>query len=128
MHWAERDREREEKEYLMAKHPAVRDARNYAAAELFRLTGDAKWNALFLETTAFSKIQPRRWNMNWDSLDQGDSAWVYARTDRPGMDPQVKANCRKVRAQGGRHAGRERRAHRLPLGQTPLWPGRLRRR
>ena len=95
MQWAEKDREREEKEFLMAKHPAVRDARNYAAAELFRLTGESKWNELFLATTAFKKPGATI-AMNWDSLDQGDSAWVYARSEQPGTDPSVKANCRQV--------------------------------
>jgi hypothetical protein len=53
-YWAEADREREEREFLMGKHPAVRDARKYAAAELFRLTGELRWNALFVATTEFT--------------------------------------------------------------------------
>ncbi len=95
MQWAETDREREEKDYLMAKHPAVCDARNYAAAELFCLTGEAKWNELFLTTTLFRKPGATI-TMNWDSLDQADSAWVYARSEKPGTDESVKANCRQV--------------------------------
>jgi endoglucanase len=93
--WAENDRLREERQYLMARHPAVRDARNYAAAELFRLTGDARWHDLFLATTLF-QAPVATVTAHWDSLDQTDSAWVYARTDRPGMDQRVKENCRKA--------------------------------
>ena len=54
MNWAEADRPRDERDFLMGKHPAVRDARNYAAAELFRLTGEPRWHALFLATTDFA--------------------------------------------------------------------------
>jgi endoglucanase len=93
MAWAEGDREREEKEYLMARHPAVVDARNYAAAELFCLSGEGRWNELFVATTTF-KSPGASAAMNWDSLDQVDAAWVYARTDRPGMDQAIKRNCR----------------------------------
>ena len=95
MQWAENDREREEKAFLMGKHPALRDARNYAAAELFRLTGEARWNALFLATTLFTTPNAAP-VVNFDSLDQRDSAWVYARTERPGMDSAIRANCRDV--------------------------------
>lgn len=93
--WAEKDLAREEKEFLMSKNPAVRDARNYAAAELFRLGGDARWNDLFLATTEFSKPDAAV-PYHWDSLDQSDAAWVYVRTDRPGMDETVKKNCRAI--------------------------------
>lgn len=95
MQWAEHDREREEREYLMGKHPAVREARNYAAAELFRLTGESKWNDLFIVTTSF-KDPNADVPYNWDSLDQADAAWVYARTDQPGIDLSLKLNCRRA--------------------------------
>jgi endoglucanase len=95
MDWAERDREREEREYLMAKHLGIRDVRNFAAAELFWLTGESKWNSLFLETTPF-KNSAGAVEYAWDSLDQADCAWVYARADQPGVDEKVKRNCRDV--------------------------------
>jgi endoglucanase len=102
MAWAEKDRERQEKAYLMAKHPAVRDARNFAAAELFCLTGDVKWNELFLATTLF-KGPGAELTVNWDSLDQGDSAWVYARTDKPGVDEKVRQHCRDALLKEAEH-------------------------
>jgi endoglucanase len=111
MRWAEGDREREEKTYLMAKHPAVGDLRNFAAAELFRLTGEPEWNRLFLDTTLF-KTADAVPEYHFDSLEQYDSAWVYARTDRPGMDATVKSCCRVAllkagdeRAASGRKTG-----------------------
>ncbi|MGC8640107.1 MAG: glycoside hydrolase family 9 protein [Isosphaeraceae bacterium] len=111
MNWAEKDLPREEKEFLMGKHPAVRDARNDAAAEMFRLTGEARWNDLFVATTEFTKPYapvPYR----WDSLDQADAAWVYVRTDRPGMGESVKRNCRSIliREADGRAASVDRTA------------------
>jgi len=113
MQWAENDREREEKEFLMGKHPALRDARNYAAAELFCLSGEARWNQLFLATTLFNSpnVAPA---VNFDSLDQRDSAWVYARTERPGMDRTIQTNCRNVilKEAGERAASVDRTAFR----------------
>ena len=70
----------------------VRDSRNLAAIELFRLTGDPQWHELFLATTFFKDPKADVWK--WQSHDQRDAAWVYARTDRPGVDAQVKANAR----------------------------------
>ncbi len=111
MRWAEQDREREEKAYLMAKHPAVSDTRNFAAAELFRLTGEPEWNRLFLATTIF-KTADAVPAYHFDSLEQYDGAWVYARTDRPGMDETVKQCCRQAllkgadeRAESGKRTG-----------------------
>jgi len=71
---------------------AVRDSRNLAAAELFRLTGNAAWHDVFLATTVFR--DPKAELFVWRKHEQRDAAWVYVRTDRPGMDAQVKANCR----------------------------------
>ena len=48
----------------------------------------------------------------WDSLDQADAAWVYVRTDRPGMDDSIKQNCRAIliREADGRVASVDRTA------------------
>jgi endoglucanase len=70
----------------------VRDARNLAAAELLRLTGDPQWNTLFLRTTAFTK--PDADLFVYRDHEQRDAAWTYGRTERPGMDEAIKANCR----------------------------------
>lgn len=70
---------------------AVNDARNLAAAELFRLTEEAEWHELFLSTT-FLK-DPKASLYQWRSHEQRDAAWVYLRTDHPSLDQQVRANC-----------------------------------
>jgi endoglucanase len=70
----------------------VRDSRNLAAIELFRLTGDKEWLDIFLATTFFKDSAADLWK--WQSHEQRDAAWVVLRTDRPGLDPQLKANCR----------------------------------
>jgi endoglucanase len=72
----------------------VRDSRNLAAAELFRLTGDGAWQALFLKTTAFTK--PGVDLFVWQDHDQREAPWVYVRTERPGMDERVKGLCREA--------------------------------
>ncbi len=94
MNWAEKDFPRAREENISGKHPAVLDARNYAAAELFRLTGDERWHRMFLKTTFFKSSIPSI-PRSWDSLDQRDSAWTYLQTDRPGMDREVQQRCRK---------------------------------
>ncbi|MFC1715504.1 glycoside hydrolase family 9 protein [Candidatus Poribacteria bacterium] len=70
---------------------AVNDARNLAAAELFRLTGDAEWHNLFLATTAFKDSEATLYK--WRSHEQRDAAWVYLRTGNPDVDQQIRENC-----------------------------------
>jgi endoglucanase len=73
---------------------AVNDGRNLAAAELFRLTGDERWHALFLETTVFT--EPDVDMFVWRDHSQQEAPWVYVRTERPGMDERIRANCRSA--------------------------------
>jgi len=87
MRWAESHHRKSEK-----KHPhAVHDARNLAAIECFRLTGDPQWHALFLATTVFK--DPKVTLYKWQHHDQRDAAWICASTQRPGMDERVRRNC-----------------------------------
>ncbi len=72
----------------------VIDMRNLAAAELYRLTGDERWNRVFLETTVFT--DPAADLYEWPEHEQRDAAWVYVRTQRPGVDETVQANCRRA--------------------------------
>ena len=74
--------------------PDVRDARNLAAAELFRLTGDSAWNALFVKTTVFTKSGVDVFV--WEDHDQREAAWVYLRTERPGVDEKIRGFCREA--------------------------------
>ncbi|HPA17817.1 MAG TPA: glycoside hydrolase family 9 protein [Verrucomicrobiae bacterium] len=68
----------------------VRDARNLAAASLFAVTGEKRWNDLFLETTVFT--DPGKTPSVWQSHDQRDAAFVYARTRRPGVSEDIRKN------------------------------------
>ena len=72
----------------------INDARNLAAAELFRLTGDREWHDLFLATT-FLKASDAPLYI-WDSHDQRDAAWVYIRTEHLEVDPRIQKNCRNA--------------------------------
>lgn len=59
------------------------DSRNLAAAELYRLTGDARYNGIYLATTVFNgsaAIDERQY----------EAADVYARTSRAGVDQAVQ--------------------------------------
>lgn len=91
MNWAER----ELKNGTRAVYPyQVKDARNLAAAELFRLTGAKEWHDLFLLTTAFkSGDAPLATHM---SYDQGEAAWVYYNTDQTHADAAIKRNCKNA--------------------------------
>lgn len=72
----------------------VRDARNLAAADLFRLTGNEKWHELFLKTTIFT--QSGKDLFEWQKHEQREAPWVYLRTKRPGMNEELKGNCREA--------------------------------
>ncbi|MGP1385042.1 MAG: glycoside hydrolase family 9 protein [Thainema sp.] len=57
----------------------IRDERNLAAVELYRLTGDNLWHGIFLETTVYTDADvPTR---EWRSHDQRDAAYVYAQLE-----------------------------------------------
>ena len=67
--------------------PIVLEARNVAAAELFRLTGDERWNDVYLDTTSYTQSVAQI-----DFTEhQWEAAFVYARTERPGVDEAVAA-------------------------------------
>ena len=69
----------------------VKDARNLAAAELFRMSGKKSWHDLFAATAPFKNQEALK-----SLSDQGEAAWVYALTDRPGVDRALKARCREA--------------------------------
>ncbi len=105
MHWAENDyaqRDRRGKTYpsngvtieRMDDHHQVRDMRNYAAAELFRLTGDDQWQRVFRETTKLN--QPGAQLYVWQSHEQREAAWVYVRTEGDNVDTPLQQYCRQA--------------------------------
>lgn len=89
------------------KSHLIRDARNLASAELFRLTGDTRWNDVFRATTMLNR--PDAVLSQWLSHDQTDAAWVYARTETTGVDVQLRDYCKAsiVRAADDRLASCE---------------------
>jgi endoglucanase len=74
----------------------VRNARNLAAAELFRATGDLKWHTIFTDTTLFTTVSTYA-----DGYTQADAAWVYYNTDLPGMSLVIKGRCGDVIVNAG---------------------------
>jgi len=72
---------------------AVPDARNLAAAELYRLTGDNRWHVVFVDTSVFK--DPKNDLFVWKHHRQGDAAYVYAVTERE-TDDEIKTNARNA--------------------------------
>lgn len=78
----------------MDDHIDVRDKRNYAAAELFRLTNDLRWHDVFVETTMLN--EPGVDLYVWKSHEQSEAAWVYVNTRHAGVDKSLQAFCREA--------------------------------
>jgi endoglucanase len=72
----------------------VLDKRNLAALELFRLTGDDKWHAIFLATTVFQ--DPAAGVYVYGSHQQRDAAFLYARLSEGRIDRTVQQNARSA--------------------------------
>ncbi len=99
MQWAEKERERMQREgefkrWRKRSLNDLRDARNLAAADLYRLTGDRRWHDIFLATTAFT--DPKAELFVYPKHEQREAAWVYVRTQRPDVDRAVQQNCRNA--------------------------------
>lgn len=105
MEWAEDDyakRNRRPSSYTsngveierMDNDHRVRDQRNYAAAELYRLTDDARWHRIFKETTALN--EPNAQLYVWQSHQQREAAWTYVNTPEDQVDRELQENCRRA--------------------------------
>jgi endoglucanase len=71
--------------------PEVRDARNFAAVELFRLTGNTHFHEIFMKTTVFGgKDAPLR---KYGSHDQAEAAWSYVKLPETKCNREIRANC-----------------------------------
>ncbi len=95
--WAETqqsppDRSRDRKTGRGGGSGGGQDARCLAAAELYRLTGDEKWQAAFLATTRFQdSAAPFLTNhMGHTNDPQGVAAWTYLRTSHQGVNQEIQ--------------------------------------
>ncbi len=89
MNWAEAEYAKWKNDKTVAKRPRqIRDDRNLAALELYRLTGDKKWHAVFLEHTCLK--DPDCELFDWKDHIQRDAAFVYARLDDKLADAKLK--------------------------------------
>ncbi len=89
VHWAEAELP---KRAGQPTHHAVADARNLAAGELFRTTGEAPFHELFRQTSVFR--DPQADVERWGKHDQRHAAWTYARCRQAGVEAALQANCR----------------------------------
>jgi endoglucanase len=81
MTWAERHRTGH-----LVDVPEIGNARNLAAAELYRLTGAAAWHEIYLASTSYATARAPSFKKR-----QHEAAFVYARLRRP-VDGTVRAN------------------------------------
>ncbi|MEM6391394.1 MAG: glycoside hydrolase family 9 protein [Planctomycetota bacterium] len=72
----------------------LRDARNLAAVELYRLTGAPRFHDVFLDTTAFD--QPRPGPQQWQQYHQREAAYAYAAIDNHPVDTTVQQHARNA--------------------------------
>ena len=93
-----------EKAYAQTRSPSdlphqVRDQRNLAALELYRLTGNSQWHDIFLATTIF-RNGPADPSI-YDEQEQRNAAFLYARLSNDPdsaalpVDSQVQAHARE---------------------------------
>ena len=75
-----------------ADQHAVKDARNLAALELWRLTQNERWHDVFLATTVFQT--PEATSYEWDSHDQRHAAFLYAQLPPSQAKPNIQTNTR----------------------------------
>lgn len=80
------------KNYTGELQHTVKDQRNLAALELYRLTQDSYWHDIFLATTVFKNAQAEPFV--YGSHEQRDAAFLYAQMNSEGVDKQVQANAR----------------------------------
>ncbi|MBI2497578.1 MAG: glycoside hydrolase family 9 protein [Opitutae bacterium] len=71
--------------YEMGSRKEITDMRNFAAAALFRLTGEAAYHADFVKTTDFAQGLA-------DTSGQRFGSWTYVRTNRPEVDAAIRTN------------------------------------
>ena len=90
-------------EKLLAEDPnqpiEVNDARNLAAACLYRLTETAEYHDIFIHTSAFSsgtEESPVTLLYRDQHYDQAEAAWVYMNTDDSKTDAELRKSCRKA--------------------------------
>jgi endoglucanase len=77
----------------------VRDERNLAAIELYRLTGDTQWNQIFLSTTVFK--DPTKDAATWNAHDQTEAAFIYARLTGRSVEAAIQSNTKKALIRDG---------------------------
>ena len=69
---------------------STQESRAMAGAALFRLTGDTRWQVVFLDASPFDSGPLEL--LGCEALKLCDAAWIYARTNQPGIRADVKQN------------------------------------
>ncbi|MCS6971122.1 MAG: glycoside hydrolase family 9 protein [Planctomycetota bacterium] len=85
--------------------PKVRDARQHAAAQLFRATGEARFHQAFREALLIRA--PEVPLMVWAQHDQQRAVWTYCLTERPEVDRELQQMLRQAALTWARRIGVE---------------------
>ena len=96
MRWAESDyAKREPQLEKLGNWWQVKDMRNLAALNLYRVTLDEKWHDVFLETCGYRDADEPT-TFKWKSHSQAEAAILYARLENVPIDEAVKANAKRA--------------------------------
>ena len=91
--WAETEYARRKSEGTLAKlRWEAKDARNLAALQLYRLTGEKAWHDVFLENTCLRNTNPNVFA--WGDHVQRDAAFAYSLLPAKLADAQIQQNAR----------------------------------
>ena len=94
MTYAEQELTKLDPQKQAALHHDVRDKRNLAALELYRLTRNRQWHQLFLDTTVFDdETAPA---FQWASHNHRDAAFLYTRLTNLPINPTIQSHARQA--------------------------------
>ncbi|MFC1735106.1 glycoside hydrolase family 9 protein [Candidatus Hydrogenedentota bacterium] len=96
MGWAETEYEESRFNYENRKDWwKIRDMRNLAALQLYRLTREEHWHRIFLDTCGYRAGEPLTVFM-WNSHSQSEAAMLYARLPNPFADPEIRERAKRA--------------------------------
>jgi endoglucanase len=96
-----------------------KDARNYAALELYAMTREPHWHDVFLQDTQLRDANAGLYW--WGNYDQRDAAFAYARLPEGMGDPALKATARKAIEAQGQLALDYEKLNAFHIGSSDKW-------
>lgn len=120
MAWAEREYAAWLTDETVKTRPqAIRDERNLAALELYRLTRDQRWHELFREDSVLVTDADKALY----TMDQRDALFAYARLDDALADPKLKDLARRGILRNADHGVAYAQQNAFNLTSSNKWRG-----